>query len=1323
MSDLFDLDTDGQRALDEEAALNPLDLTKPVAWGAWSGSGEALKGLVRPSAAAGRAVMMLGAPIAMGVDAGRNVYRRAAGEKPGSEAQDWYFRNVVDDLGSDAVDYWTATPESMGAASRAVNVLGTVAGSVPQMIGAAPVFLAGASDVSTDLVRQGVDSNTALGVGAINLGANAVGMRIPAAWGNTLTSRLLTGAGSNLAVGVAADAGSAGLLEAGGYDRQAAGFDPANVEARGLDLLMGLAFGIKAHVDAPVIPKSERDAVLTATNVDHFQRETLPGEPLTDTAAGQHQDALAAALAALDRGERVNVAEAVKLEDFLLPPERRPELAGQRVSNADKFVQPGDYDRMLVALESSGDANARPVNPDGTLASGAYGLHQFTPGTWRATVAKARPAWAEGLTPAQLLEARSDPVKSAEMERVLRGENAAALTNAGETPTAFNLYAAHHFGATKGVAFARAADDTPMAKILTAGQLKANPYLKDLTKAETIAHWTERARKAGVEVADGPAFDPEDLPNFGLPEAPRTIAADDPFWQTIPVGKDGPETNLIDTPERQALRSQLVAEHFANIEPRTLEAGEKPVAYLMGGGGASGKGTILADLKARGDVPAHGAVEIDPDAIKAGIPEYGAILGRGDSRAAAVVHEESSAIAKRVLADAIASKFDIVLDRTLGDKAKGLAEIQALKDAGYEVRLYGVTVDPKEAVKRAVKRAKRSGRYVPLNRLLQAHKGFADAFEDYANLADHAVLFDNTGPQHLVMAESRAGAGLAIGESVSYNSFRGRRFINDTATTLREIQGAEAQADRAGAAELAPADDARGNGAGAPGARRAGNAPDAAGARPGQQALDPEAFPAQGETTNVVTERGLRLPVRYAVVDVSTLVTSHDDGLAVNPAFPAELQPRDRARAASEQQIAKIANNLNPELLAESPKAADGAPIVGQDKVVESGNARTIAVRRAYSGGKADAYRTFLVEQAERFGLDPAAVDGIAQPMLVRVALAEYDRAEFARQANESTVAAMSVTEQAQGDAARIPDLAGLVANDDGTINMRASGQFVRDFLTSAVSPNEQGAMMGPDGSLSQQGVTRIRNAVFAKAYGDVDLVGMMAESTDANVKNILAGMLRAAPAVAKLREQIAEGGRYPMDITPDLVAAVRKFSQLRSEGTTVEQFLAQGDFFGGGVTGRAKDLLVTVGEHARAPKRMAEFLQRWTDQVHALGDPRQGDLMGGQGTDADSVVAKASADTEAANTAPRPVGDLFGVGRRPAAAEPVEPAPPAITPENRAAHEAIASMPDLMVADADGNMVPAAEFLAAAELEHTDAATAARTIDTAINCFLRTAA
>ena len=151
-------------------------------------------------------------------------------------------------------------------------------------------------------------------------------------------------------------------------------------------------------------------------------------------------------------------------------------------------VQEDSYGRMLETLESGGRADAQAPG------SSATGLHQFTEGTWKATVKRAKPAWAEGLDDAQLLELRKDPEKSREMEQLLREENAAALFQAGLPATPVNLYAGHHFGAKKGVAFAKASPDTPMAAILTPAQLQANPYLRGKTKQEVISNWSGRAK-------------------------------------------------------------------------------------------------------------------------------------------------------------------------------------------------------------------------------------------------------------------------------------------------------------------------------------------------------------------------------------------------------------------------------------------------------------------------------------------------------------------------------------------------------------------------------------------------------------------------------------------------------------------------------------------------------------------------------------------------------------------------------------------------------------------------------------------------------------
>lgn len=348
------------------------------------------------------------------------------------------------------------------------------------------------------------------------------------------------------------------------------------------------------------------------------------------------------------------------------------------------------------------------------------------------------------------------------------------------------------------------------------------------------------------------------------------------------------------------------------------------------------------------------------------------------------------------------------------------------------------------------------------------------------------------------------------------------------------------------------------------------------------------------------------MPVRYRLVSAGDLVTSHSDDLKVNAAFDQKLQARDRSRAASEAQITRMQNDLQPELLAESPKASDGAPIVSPDGTVLSGNARSIAVRRAYGGGQADAYRQWLADNAERFGLTREQVLAMQQPVLVREHTVDIDRAEFARQANESPVAAMSETEQAFADARGLPDLETLITNEDGTISAGRSGEFIRDFLRTVASPAERGQLMTADGRPSQRLLGRIRNAVFARAYGDSDLVGRMAEATDGNTRNLLAGLLRAAADVARVRELSEAGARPPADFVPDVVEAARRYTALREDGMTVAQGLSQGSLIGGEPSPRVAELMREIEVHARAPRRIAEMVQRLAAEVDGGGDPRQ---------------------------------------------------------------------------------------------------------------------
>ena len=367
-----------------------------------------------------------------------------------------------------------------------------------------------------------------------------------------------------------------------------------------------------------------------------------------------------------------------------------------------------------------------------------------------------------------------------------------------------------------------------------------------------------------------------------------------------------------------------------------------------------------------------------------------------------------------------------------------------------------------------------------------------------------------------------------------------------------------------------------------------------------------------GAPTNFSTEDNVRINANYALIEAGDLVTSHDVDLRKNPTYPTELQPRERDRAASEMQVSGIVQKLDPQRLGLSADAANGAPIVGADGLVESGNARTIALKRVYQvpGQKAEDYKSFLRSNAAQFGLTPEAVDAMAKPVLVRVRTTPVNRAEFARQANASTVAAMAPSEQAKSDANRIDSMEDLSPDDNGDFSNASSRPFIQRFMA-RLPMTEQAGMVDATGALSTTGYARVSNAVLAKAYGDSPVLARMTESMDDNLRNVSRALLLAAPKVAQMRSAVKDGTRFDADITPDLMMAVEELSKVKGEGGSVSDALAQTDLMGEQRTPEARQLLGFLNDNMRRPRKMADFIGAYMDALDAAGDPKQGSLLG----------------------------------------------------------------------------------------------------------------
>lgn len=400
---VFDIDQKGQQSLADEARLNPID-TEQVKPGVFTGTGKGIgMGVMRGGARVGQFIGMAGAVVPMAID------KITEGDNfSGKSLTDRYFEGL-DDTVNRAVDYWTPSHAEVGKAGQ---VLGGLSEIVLPLIagGGNPTLMIGSQQMgtATDLVRQGVvDADTASEVGLVQGISTAVGFKMPFL-GNSLKTRMASGAVGNLVTNAGGAVVQHKTLESGGYHDQAKQFDPMNGEARAIDVLTGLVFGGIAHSSAPKITPQQADSVLTAANAKHFQNDTAPGIPANPGSSAAHQSALETAIEQMMRGDRVNVSEAITAAEFVRKPDspvgdairenlpqslrwspserlakvaseqRRslrydaPELNEYAAMVEQRYGLPGG---LINALKNAGEkSNSTQVSP-----AGAAGVMQFMP--------------------------------------------------------------------------------------------------------------------------------------------------------------------------------------------------------------------------------------------------------------------------------------------------------------------------------------------------------------------------------------------------------------------------------------------------------------------------------------------------------------------------------------------------------------------------------------------------------------------------------------------------------------------------------------------------------------------------------------------------------------------------------------------------------------------------------------------------------------------------------------------------------------------------------------------------------------------------------
>lgn len=289
---------------------------------------------------------------------------------------------------------------------------------------------------------------------------------------------------------------------------------------------------------------------------------------------------------------------------------------------------------------------------------------------------------------------------------------------------------------------------------------------------------------------------------------------------------------------------------------------------------------------------------------------------------------------------------------------------------------------------------------------------------------------------------------------------------------------------------------------------------------------------------------GRKIPVQYAIVDAGSLLTSHTASGQTNPEYGNVTTPAIRAVA---------------------------------------GNGRIAGLQAAYNNKTADTYVAGL-QADNQHGIDPTAIEGIQNPVLVRVMPKSYITPDIGDVSNVAGQLRLNPVEAAKNDVNRF-DLEGLQFNEDGGINANSVIQFIR-----AMPKEEQGELIDKNGAPNAIAFDRLNNAVFYKAYGSDSLIDLYAQAADPEAKLILQGLAKAAPSVS----QLEGAGEY--DIRPNIVEAAELAVNARRQGIKLKDFVDQGQL---GVDPNTIAVLEMFAEHGRSGKRMGELLSNLADKAY----------------------------------------------------------------------------------------------------------------------------
>ena len=382
--------------------------------------------------------------------------------------------------------------------------------------------------------------------------------------------------------------------------------------------------------------------------------------------------------------------------------------------------------------------------------------------------------------------------------------------------------------------------------------------------------------------------------------------------------------------------------------------------------------------------------------------------------------------------------------------------------------------------------------------------------------------------------------------------------------------------------------------------------------------------PAAIGTVETVTHKGRTVQVVNVLTQADQSATSHNPDGTIRPGYPQSLQPRDRSGAEYLAQQRRIAGNPNLAEEALTGTTDRGTPImaiVDGKPVTVMGNGRANAKTLMHASpdfaAARNRYLAGLPALATAKGIT-ANIGTTGQPVLTRVLLTPLSTADLrtlSQESNEFAGQQTNATEQAKIDAGRLTPTILARINPDYDLAAAANA----DFRAEAAQ-----AIAGRGANLTEDEILRrVRNALFAKAYADTD-AGMsafarLATEQEDGVRSLVGGLMEAAPAIASLRQAIADGTLHPVDpsaeigrAVQDIAVALRDRPSRLSASAAIDALVDQGEL--GGISERSAEadtILRALVARRRNASAIADYLDAYINATYAAGDPSVEDMFG----------------------------------------------------------------------------------------------------------------